>query len=793
MGDQSGRDSMGTMSFQIGDTVGDYKITGVVGSGGMGQVFKVKHTVTGRVEAMKVLAGYGEDDGEGAHRSLREIQVQAKLHHPNIVSVHNAFRRNDHLVMVMEFVEGDSLETVIKVGPIPLPVGLDYIDQALRGLSYAHAHDVVHRDIKPANLLLTPDETVKLTDFGLAKNIKDHSLTQTGAVIGSLYYISPEQVQGARTLDSRADLYSLGALLYEVATGRKPFDSDKSYSLMVAHVTQQPEPPCKIVPTLPPLLSEVILTALEKNPDERFQSADEFRDAVVRVMRILGDSPTEDSRARAEHSGGHLRAEAAVERPSSSEPLERSSAAKAPREAQEITQELRPDRPAESSETRPADSFAATALKTARPGLSHRRTVPALLRSPAVVLALSGAAAGVLLTLIFGGPQQTFSGGSPDQDLVQLEEDPQKGSPSPGLKARGGNAASEPTEPVQRKPDSAEPSQQKPAGGQSSEGVEPSSLAKHEEVKPSPVRLHSRQRSEEADSEPSNPYRLVRSLNSGTGVWALTFSPDGRWVSAATDNNTVKIWRVASGEEAATLRGHKARVVALSFSPDGRYLASGSWDGTAKLWDVSGRRLVRSLRHKKSVSSVAFSPDGRLLACGSSDKTIRVWDLQTGTVLRQLRGHKREMQALAFSPGGDFLASVSAEKTVRLWPLETGDRYELRGPELGATAVTFSADGRRLAVAGGDRVKVWDVQTRRETQVKDAPGWLHALAPTPDGSFLALGATPEGVRLWDVGKAGAVSSFTGDEAIRSMAVSPGGNRLATATEEGTIRIWETKR
>ena len=793
MGDQSGRDSMGTMSFQIGDTVGDYKITGVVGSGGMGQVFKVEHTVTRRVEAMKVLAGYGEDDSEESRRSLREIQVQAKLHHPNIVSVHNAFRRNDHLVMIMEFVEGDSLETVIKAGPIPLPVGLDYIDQALRGLSYAHAHDVAHRDIKPANLMLTPDETVKLTDFGLAKNIKDHSLTQTGAVIGSLYYISPEQVQGARTLDGRADLYSLGALLYEVATGRKPFDSDQSYSLMVAHVTQRPEPPCQIVPTLPPLLNEVILTALEKNPDERFQSADEFRDAVVRVMRVLADSPTKDSRARAEHSGGHPRAEAAVERPSSSQPLERSSAAKAPREGQELTQELQPDRTEESSKTRPAHSFAVTALKNARPGLSHRRTVAALLRSPAVILALSGAAAGVLLTFIFGGPQQTFSDGSPDQEIVQLEEDPQKRSPYPEPKARGGNAASEPMGPVQRKPNPVEPSQQKPAGGQSSEGAAPSSLAKHEEVKPSPVHLHSRQPSEAADSQRSNPYRLVWSLNSGTGVWALTFSPDARWVSAATDNNTVKIWRAASGEEAATLRGHKARVVALSFSPDGRYLASGSWDATAKLWDVSGRRLIRSLRHKKSVSSVAFSPDGRRLACGSSDKTIRVWDLQTGTVLRQLRGHKREVQALAFSPGGDFLASVSAEKTVRLWPVETGDRYELRGPELGATAVTFSADGRRLAVAGGDRVKIWDVQTRRETQVKDAPGWLHALAPTPDGSFLALGATPEAVRLWDVGKASAVSSFTGDEALRSIAVSPGGNRLATATEEGTIRIWETKR
>ena len=181
------------MNFQIGDTIGAYKIIGVVGTGGMGQVFKVEHTVTRRVEAKKVLVQGRTNGAEQARRFLREIQVQASLNHPNIASVHNAFWMDDDLVMIMELVEGESLQQLLERRRISPATGIDYACQALSALSYAHAHGITHRDIKPANMMVTPEGTVKLMDFGLAKAPADARLTQSGAVMGTLHYMSPSQ------------------------------------------------------------------------------------------------------------------------------------------------------------------------------------------------------------------------------------------------------------------------------------------------------------------------------------------------------------------------------------------------------------------------------------------------------------------------------------------------------------------------------------------------------------------------------------------------------------------------
>src|SRR5262249_5745689 len=165
---------------------------GAVGAGGMGTVYKVQHVITQRIEAMKLLAS-GRTDPDQEQRFVREMQVQARLHHPNIASVYNAFRFYDEFFLVMEFIDGESLESVLQRGRIPLSTGLHYTRQALFALGYAHAHAVVHRDIAPSNMLITPDGTVKLTDFGLAKTTTDVRLTQSGAPLGSPWYMSPEQ------------------------------------------------------------------------------------------------------------------------------------------------------------------------------------------------------------------------------------------------------------------------------------------------------------------------------------------------------------------------------------------------------------------------------------------------------------------------------------------------------------------------------------------------------------------------------------------------------------------------
>ena len=268
------------MKFKIGDTIGAYKIVASLGSGGMGEVFQAEHTVTQRVEAMKILAADPASGPERDQRFLREIQLQARLNHPNIAIVHNAFWQDGHLIMIMELIDGNSLRSMLERGKLPLSTALDYASQALRALDYAHAHGVVHRDISPSNMIVTEAGTLKLTDFGLAKSKTDVRLTQTGTIVGSLYYTSPEQVQGQTVVDLRADIYSLGALLFEMVTGAKVFDCDKPFSLMQAHVSQAPPRASEVCPGLPPDLDEILLKALDKDRDRRFQSAELFRCAL---------------------------------------------------------------------------------------------------------------------------------------------------------------------------------------------------------------------------------------------------------------------------------------------------------------------------------------------------------------------------------------------------------------------------------------------------------------------------------------------------------------------------------
>src|SRR5712691_2891241 len=270
------------MNFSIGDTVGAYRILEELGHGGMGRVFKVEHTITRRLEAMKVLEGGRPDEPEQAARSLREIRLQARLGHPNIAAVHNAFWEGENLVLVMELIEGRSLRSVLEAQRLPLATALDYSCQALSALSYAHAHGVIHRDISPANMMIGPSGVLKVTDFGLAKGPADARVSRSGAPLGSLYYMSPEQVRGAET-DARSDIYSLGAVLYELATGKRPFDGESAFDIMANHVNKPPAPPLGVEPSLPRSLNDAILRALAKDPAQRFPSAAEFLHALKHV------------------------------------------------------------------------------------------------------------------------------------------------------------------------------------------------------------------------------------------------------------------------------------------------------------------------------------------------------------------------------------------------------------------------------------------------------------------------------------------------------------------------------
>lgn len=266
------------MTFQVGQLVGDYRIVAIAGTGGMGAVYQTEHIITRRQEAMKVLSG--GSSGEHADRFLREIQVQASLNHANIAAVHTAFRFGDDLALVMELLDGTSLAQILKSVRIPFQTAMGYVDRVLSALEYAHCRGVIHRDVSPANIIVTRQGEIKLTDFGLAKRLSDTRVSQSGAFLGSPHYMSPEQAKGDARADARSDIYSTGAVLYELATGRRLFESDSVFELLSAQVHQSPAPPIDVVPTLPRALNDIILKALAKDPAARFQSAGEFQIAL---------------------------------------------------------------------------------------------------------------------------------------------------------------------------------------------------------------------------------------------------------------------------------------------------------------------------------------------------------------------------------------------------------------------------------------------------------------------------------------------------------------------------------
>ena len=263
------------MALTVGDQIGDYEVTGTLGSGGMGQVYQVRHAISQRTEAMKVLHAERPGSEEISERFLREIRVLASLDHPNIAALHTAFRHQGEMVMILEYVEGITLRAKLGTGKILMSQSIDYMRQILSGLAYAHERGVVHRDIKPSNVMIATADRVKLLDFGLAFRGAPSQLTRTGLILGSLHYMSPEQVMGER-VDARTDIYSVGVTLYQLLTGRVPIDGAGEYAIASGHLKEIPADPVSINPNIPARLSEIVKKSLAKAPADRFQTAAEF-------------------------------------------------------------------------------------------------------------------------------------------------------------------------------------------------------------------------------------------------------------------------------------------------------------------------------------------------------------------------------------------------------------------------------------------------------------------------------------------------------------------------------------
>lgn len=275
----------------ISKTLGHYEIVGKLGKGGMATVYRARQLNMQRDVAIKVMSTDLAADPEFVARFEREAHVIARLEHPRILPVHDFGHEGELFYLVMRLVEGESLYYRLKRGPLPLKTAARYLTQIAEALDYAHAEGVIHRDLKPNNILIDQWDNLYLMDFGLAKIMAaTQSLTQTGVVLGTPAYMAPELWRG-EPIDARTDIYALGVILYEMVLGHTPFESDTPFTLMYKHINDPPPPPRKTMPDLPVEVEQVILKALAKDKDERFQSAGDLARAFSEVVRVAGTLP----------------------------------------------------------------------------------------------------------------------------------------------------------------------------------------------------------------------------------------------------------------------------------------------------------------------------------------------------------------------------------------------------------------------------------------------------------------------------------------------------------------------
>jgi serine/threonine protein kinase len=281
----------GAEPLEPGSMVGRYLTLSRVGVGGMGIVYRAHDTELNRTVALKVLPPHLCQHPEYLRRFRTEARAQARLNSPYVITLYELMEHPAGEILVLEYIEGETLEKHLRhYGPMSVPEALRVFEQTLRGVEHIHEAGVVHRDLKPSNIFITRDGRIKLMDFGIARILDNQDPSQKGTMVGTLLYISPEQINGRET-DSRSDVYTLGISLFETVTGRLPFERRSDYALMHAHVQENPPSPKEFQRRLPREVESVILKAIAKDPDRRYQNAAEFRDALA-GLRVSGHHTT---------------------------------------------------------------------------------------------------------------------------------------------------------------------------------------------------------------------------------------------------------------------------------------------------------------------------------------------------------------------------------------------------------------------------------------------------------------------------------------------------------------------
>jgi len=781
-----------------------YEIGAEIAKGGMGAVLAARQPAIRREVALKVMLR-----NVSAHDRLRfieEAQITGQLEHPNIVPVHDlALNEHGQPYYTMKLVKGSTLREILKllsqgdaaaIAKYPLAALLTIFQKVSDAVAFAHARGVIHRDLKPANIMVGDYGEVLVMDWGLAKVIagrdgpasqpsaaavgtarddqREIFATLDGAVMGTPQYMSPEQARGeVATLDERSDIFSLGAILYELVTLSPPFPGKTTREILSQIKSGHFVPPNawlratgfpsrQHLPggSIPDSLEAVISRALVNDRSRRYQA----------VTALQADMTA--------YQGGF------------------------------------------ATKAENAGAWKQFTLFVGR----HRALATAIVIS---LLLLAGVSAEFTLRLLHENAENVWLQRESDraERSVAGRQNDKENRWSDGVTElaraldQDGDRARQALQKLEKlEPERAAALRQQLARISVESKIEPARDRDGAGASPQPGPIGAIDAAGSAGfNSGGNDMVLTSRLNNAAQVWdaatgqpvgkpmrhessvmSASFSPDGRRVLTITRfENTAQMWTAATGEPSGKPMRHENWIWSARLSPDGRRIVTASFDHTARIWDAAtGEPVGEPIRHDNYVWSASFSPDGRRIVTASWDKTARVWDASTGEPLGEPMRHDDAVDGASFSPDGRRILTASDDKTARQWDAATVEPIgELMRHDYGVYAASFSPDGKRIVTVcrGASRAaRLWDAATGKTLgQAMGHEDCVVSASFSPDGKRIVTASFDGTARVWDAltGKP-LTKPMRHKGVVNSAAFSPDGRRIVTASEDKTARMWD---